>query len=505
MATISDRLVPGANEGSAGSAVQRPGGLPLAALTALAIGSMIGAGIFNIPSDMASAAAPGPVLIGWTITGVGMLMLALTFQTLSTARPEVDGGVYGYARAGFGDFIGYTSAWGYWISAWVGNVAFFVMAFGTLGNFFPIFREVEGVGGSFGPTPASIVGASVLLWCYHLLILRGVKEAAILNTVVTIAKIVPIVLFVVLAVVAFDLGIFTADFWGRTVTLDGEPLGSTIDQVKNMMMVTVWVFIGIEGASIFSSRAQKRSDVGKATVVGFLAVLALLVLVNLVSYGVMAQADVAGLSKPSMAAVLSSVVGPWGTWFISIGLIVSILGALLSWTLLCAEILLKPAQEGVMPRWLAKENKNGAPVNALWMTSLCIQAMLVWTLVNAGTYNTLIYLASALVLLPYFWSVTYAVVTALRDGGSGDRHIGLGALVIALVAVVYAVWLVYAAELQYLLLACIFYVVGAGLYVWARREARLPVFRPYEMAIAAIVVVAAAAGVVGLATGAIQI
>jgi arginine:ornithine antiporter/lysine permease len=97
--------------------------LGLAALTALVVGSMIGSGIFALPSQMAASAAPGPLIVGWVITGIGMLMLAFVFQTLATRKPAVDGGVYGYARAGFGNYIGFTSAFGYWMSAWVGNVA----------------------------------------------------------------------------------------------------------------------------------------------------------------------------------------------------------------------------------------------------------------------------------------------------------------------------------------------------------------------------------------------
>ncbi|MDO5627735.1 MAG: arginine-ornithine antiporter [Mobilicoccus sp.] len=480
------------------AAQERPAGrLPLAALTALAIGSMVGAGIFGLPANMAAVASPGALLIGWAITGVGMLMLAFTFQTLATARPEVDGGVYGYARAGFGDFIGFTAAWGYWVSAWVGNVAFFVIVFSTLGQFIPAF---EG-----GTTPAAIAGASVLLWCYHALILRGVREAAVLNTFVTIAKIVPIVLFVVIAGLAFDMGVFTADFWGRATVIDGAPLGTTMEQVVGMMLVTVWVFIGIEGASIFSARAEKKSDVGRATVVAFVAVLALLVLVNLVSYGIMAQAEIAGLTGLSMAQVLAEVTGPWGGVLISAGLLVSVLGALLSWTLLCAEILLTPARQGVLPRWTARENRRGAPVNALWMTNLCIQAMLLWTLVNAGTYDDLIYLASALILLPYLWSALYQVVTALRDRGEGERRIGPGRQIVGALACVYALWLLYAAGPEYLLLACIFYVLGAGFYLWARREAGLRLFSPVEWGIAALIAVGALAGLSGLLTGAITL
>ena len=99
-----------------------PGKLRLGALVALVVGSMIGGGIFSLPQNMAASADVGAILIGWAITAVGMLSLAFVFQTLANRKPDLDGGVYAYAKAGFGDYMGFSSAWGYWISAWLGNV-----------------------------------------------------------------------------------------------------------------------------------------------------------------------------------------------------------------------------------------------------------------------------------------------------------------------------------------------------------------------------------------------
>ena len=202
---MSETLISQAHRASSALGARR--GLGLAALTAIVVGSMIGSGIFALPSQMAGSAAPGPLLIGWAITGVGMLMLAFVFQTLATRKPDVDGGVYGYARAGFGNYIGFTSAFGYWVSAWVGNVAYLVLLFSTLGYFFPVF---EG-----GATVPAIIGASIVLWIVHAMTLRGVQTAAFVNVVVTIAKVVPILVFIAIAAVGFKAGLFTADFWGR--------------------------------------------------------------------------------------------------------------------------------------------------------------------------------------------------------------------------------------------------------------------------------------------------
>ncbi|MNZ55001.1 MULTISPECIES: arginine-ornithine antiporter [unclassified Pseudomonas] len=469
---------------------ESPGKLRLGALVALVVGSMIGGGIFSLPQNMAASADVGAVLIGWAITAVGMLTLAFVFQTLANRKPDLDGGVYAYAKAGFGDYMGFSSAWGYWISAWLGNVGYFVLLFSTLGYFFPIFGE--------GNTVAAVIGASVLLWAVHFLVLRGIKEAAFINLVTTVAKVVPLLLFVLIAVFAFKLDIFTADIWG----LKNPDLGSVMDQVRNMMLVTVWVFIGIEGASIFSARAEKRSDVGKATVIGFITVLLFLVLVNVLSLGIMTQPELAKLQNPSMAAVLEHVVGHWGAVLISVGLIISLLGALLSWVLLCAEIMFAAAKDHTMPEFLRKENANHVPVNALWLTNVMVQVFLIITLFSASTYLSLIYLATSMILVPYLWSAAYALLLAVRgetyENALAERKKDL---IIGGIALVYAVWLIYAGGLKYLLLSALLYAPGVILFAKAKHELGKPVFTNVEKLIFAMVVVGALVAAYGLYDG----
>ncbi|MHC6227144.1 arginine-ornithine antiporter [Pseudomonas sp. X10] len=467
-----------------------PGKLKLGALVALVVGSMIGGGIFSLPQNMAASAGVGAVLIGWAITAVGMLTLAFVFQTLANRKPDLDGGVYAYAKAGFGDYMGFSSAWGYWISAWLGNVGYFVLLFSTLGYFFPIFGE--------GNTLAAIIGASVLLWAVHFLVLRGIKEAAFINLVTTIAKVVPLALFVLICLFAFKLDVFTADIWA----LGTPELGSVMNQVRNMMLVTVWVFIGIEGASIFSSRAEKRSDVGKATVIGFITVLLFLVLVNVLSLGVMTQPELAGLQNPSMAAVLEHVVGHWGAVLISVGLIISLLGALLSWVLLCAEIMFAAAKDHTMPEFLRRENANHVPANALWLTNAMVQVFLVITLFSNSTYLSLIYLATSMILVPYLWSAAYAVLLAVRsetyEQALAERRKDL---IIGGIALIYAIWLLYAGGVKYLLLSALLYAPGAILFAKAKREVGQPIFTHVEKLIFAAVVAGALLAAYGLYDG----
>ena len=463
-----------------------PGKLGLGLLVALVVGSIIGSGIFGLPQNMAAGAGAGAILIGWTITGIGMLLLVRVYQMLSLRKPELDNGVYAYARALSGEYVGFNSAWGYWVSAWIGNVGYLVAAFGALGYFFPVFGT--------GNSPAAIAGASLVLWGIHFMVLRGIQGAAVLNAVVTAAKIAPLLLFIVLVAMAFQLDTFRLDFWGDA------KLGSVLDQVKSTMLVTVWVFIGIEGASVYSARARKREDVGRATVIGFLICLLLLMSVSLLSLGVFSQPALAGLKNPSMAGVLERAVGTWGAVLIYVGLIISVGGGFLAWMLLAAESLFTPAGGGVMPSGLGKTNARGVPANALWLTNGMVQLFLVLTLFSEASYLALISLSTAMILVPYLFSAAYGLTLAWRGEGAKPAR-PRSDLPVAALATLYCVWLLYAAGPKYLLLSALLYAPGVLLYAWARRQRRQRVFTAWEWAILVALVSLAGVAATLLALG----
>ena len=458
------------------------GKLTLVPLIGLVIGSMIGGGVFNLPSDMSRGASPLAIVIGWLITGIGMLMLAFVYQGLALRKPKLDAGPYAYAKAGFGDFIGFNSAWGYWISAFLGNVAYSVAIFSALSYFAPVFGD--------GNNAISILGASVALWAVHVLVLRGVKEAAFVNTVTTVAKLVPLTVFILLVIIAFNFDIFLAAF-DNTGGPAGESagLGSLLDQVKSTMLVTLWVFIGIEGASVYSGRAANRRDVGRATVIGFAGALLIYVLVSLLSTGIMNQPELAGQKVPSMAGVLAHIVGPWGAGLINLGLVISVGGAFLSWTLLCAEIPFTCGKDGTFPRWFAVENSKGAPVNSLWVTNLSIQAFLLLTYFAQDAYNFFYFIASVAILPPYVFSGAYALKLAWSgesyqgEDAQRRRDIAVGAL-----ATLYGLWLVYAAGLEFLLMAMLLFAPGLIVYAIACRQRRVRAFAGIDLIVAIAIV-----------------
>ncbi len=324
-------------------------------------------------------------------------MLALTFQNLNMKRPDLDAGVYSYAEAGFGKYMGFNSAWGYWLSAWLGNVGYATLLMSAVAYFLPVFGDGQNIW--------SIIAASFILWACHFMILRGVESASFVNTIITIAKLIPIFLFIIIVLFAFKMNMFTSDFW---FTPSGKfEFGSVMAQAKSTMLVTVWVFIGIEGAVVFSGRARKRSDVGKATVLGIITVILIYMLITLLSFGVMSRAGLAHLTQPAMAELLQSLVGKWGAMVVNGGLIISVVGAWLSWTMFAGQLPYEAAKEGSFPKMFAKENKNGAPITSLTVTNICVEIFMFSYLITASAYNFFYSIASAAILIPYAFSAFY--------------------------------------------------------------------------------------------------
>lgn len=447
--------------------------LGLSALTALVLSSMLGAGVFSLPQNMAAVAGPAALLIGWLITGVGILFLSLAMLLLTRLRPELDGGIFTYARAGFGELTGFCSAWGYWLCAVIANVSYLVIVFSALSFFTDTpDRIVFGDGNTW----QAMLGASVLLWLVHWLVLRGVQTAASINLLATLGKLVPLLLFVVLALLAFNYDRFRFDFDGAAL---GQPLWQ---QVKQTMLITLWVFIGVEGAVVVSGRARHKKDVGRATLLAVLAALLVYLLVTLLSLGVVPRAELAQMRNPSMAGLMERLLGHWGDAVIAVGLIISVCGAYLSWTIMAAEVPFLAAQQGAFPRSIARQNRHNAPSASLWLTNGSVQVCLILIALTGADYNTLLTIASEMILVPYLLVGLY-LVKVVRG-----QHKPL-ALLTGLGASAYGLWLLYASGPLHLLLSVVLYAPGLLLFLYARRGGRgdQPLFALERIAIVLLI------------------
>ena len=433
----------------------------LVALTALVISSMIGSGIFSLPQNMASVAGSKALLIGWLITGVGIIFLGISFACLAKLRPDLDGGIYTYARAGFGDLMGFFSAWGYWLCATVGIVGYLVVAFEAVGTF---VDTPDAVIFGKGNTLAAFLGESAIAWLVYWLVARGIKEAAGVNLVATFVKVFPLILFIGLAAYFFKSDVFIADWTGASLATPDNPDASILSQVKNTMLITLWVFTGIEGAAVLSKHAKSRADIGRATVIGVVITLAMYVAITLLAQGVLPRAEIAAMSNPSMAGVLSYMVGGWGKVLISVCLIVSVLASYLSWTLYATEIPHLGAKNGAFPASFVKLNQNEVPHGSLLFTTLTVQLCLFLVWQTGNSYEALLLISTSMILIPYLLIGAYLLKLSF------ERKLSWKYKLIGLIATVYALWIVYAAGTEYLLFSVLLYLPGVLLYLHSQRK-----------------------------------
>src|SRR5262245_34040756 len=154
--------------------------------TALVVGNMVGSGIFTLPAALSGGAGPASIF-ALVFTGIGALLLALVFANLGRAYPKT-GGPYHYARRAFGDFVGFQTAWAYWIAAWVGNAAIAVAFAGYLGVF---WNDVN----TSNWLEALVAVAAV--WIFTLVNIAGARETGVAQVIT------PVLNFVPLAVVGF--------------------------------------------------------------------------------------------------------------------------------------------------------------------------------------------------------------------------------------------------------------------------------------------------------------
>lgn len=435
----------------------------VAALTALVISSMIGSGIFSLPQNMAAVAGSQALLIGWLITGIGIIFLGLSFAALAKLRPDLDGGIYTYARNGFGDLMGFFSAWGYWLCTTIGIVGYLVVAFEAIGTFtdtadFVLFGK--------GNTVWAFAGESAIAWLIYWLVVRGIKEEAGVNLVATFVKVFPLVLFIGLAAYFFNGGVFMADWSGASLATAENPDAGIMTQVKNTMLITLWVFTGIEGAAVLSKHAKSRADVGRATVLGVVLVLAMYVAITVLAQGILPRAEIAAMANPSMAGVLAHMVGGWGKVLISFCLIVSVLSSYLSWTLYATEIPHLGAKNGAFPASFIKLNKNEVPHGSLLFTTLTVQLCLFLVWQTGNSYEALLMISTSMILIPYLLIGAYLLKLSFV------RKLGAGYQLIGCVATVYALWIVYAAGTEYLLFSVLLYLPGALLYLYSQKKYR---------------------------------
>ncbi|MEH7178952.1 amino acid permease [Neobacillus vireti] len=421
-------------------------------LTALVVGNMVGSGIFMLPRTLAEAASPAGVLLAWLLTGLGVLMIALVFGNLAIRKPNLTGGPQIYAKELFDTgskasiLSGFMASWGYWIGNVAGNVAIITTFAGYLSTFFPILTSQADwfTIGSYTlkvGNGLTFIVCTVLLWGTHLIILRGLESAGKLNFAATAAKVAGFLVFIIVGLFAFEKTNILPLLETR-VDESGQAFG-LMAQVNNAALITLWAFLGVESAVVFASRAKRKIDVKRATIVGLFIALCIYVGISTLVMGMLDQNSLISSEKPLIDAI-QTVWGPAGGKVLAAIGLISLFGSSIGWIMLSAEVPYQAAKQGLFLPAFLKENKKGLPIFSLVLTNGIAQIFIFSTVSKSisGAFDFIIAIATLAYLVPYFIASMYQLKLVVK--GESYHHAKSRIIdgAIACAATIYSVWVI---------------------------------------------------------------
>jgi len=366
-----------------GASVEKIG---LMTCLSLVIGSIIGAGIFVLPSTLAPL---GPnALIAWVISAGGALCLAYSLGRLV----DPDGaGIYIYIQRAFGSHVAFVAAWAFWCGIWTTNAILAVATISALSRAFP------SVGNPAWTYTLAIAGVCILTVVNAL----GIRSAGRLQSLTVAIKVLPLLAVVVIL----------AGKAGQGVPLQHlAPVAVTPGNVALAATLTLFSLTGFENMT---------TPVGKVVNPGRTVPLAIMVGTTIVAILYLSSSTAVALLLPvnqvvgSSAPYSDAIAGAWGEGAAratALCIAVSAWGCLNAGTLAAGELVLAMANNHDLPRWLAWTRKNGTPVPAqIFCSALTIVVVLLNSSKDlAGIYTFVILLATVGTLTMYFFGALAA-------------------------------------------------------------------------------------------------
>jgi basic amino acid/polyamine antiporter, APA family len=441
--------------------LKRALGLPMA--TALVVGNMIGSGIFLLPAALAGVAlaSGSSSLLAWALTGAGAMLLAAVFATMGRAYPRT-GGPYAYAHRAFGDFVGFQTAWGYWIAAWVGNAAIAIAFTGYLTVFLPSLAN------SNLAMALSTIG---IVWLLTLVNILGARETGWVQVVTTVLKFVPLAVIGIVGLFFMHAANFTPFAPAGLGTGDGM-----IGGITAAAALTLWAFIGLESATVPAEEVRNpKKTIPRATVLGTGVTTIVYIVATVAIMGILPLHALATSASPFAAAAASIFGGTWGKVIAAVAL-VSTFGCLNGWILIQGRVPFAAARNGLFPRQFAKlHGRRGTPVFGLVVSSVLITGLVMmnYTRSLVDQFTFVILLATLTTLVPYAYSAAAEVYLFITDRAAFDRRRFVGATVIAALAFTYSVWAIIGAGTDVIAKGFLLLLIGIPVYVYLRwRELR---------------------------------
>lgn len=421
--------------------------------TSLVVGNMIGVGIFVLPVVLASYGSIS--LLGWVFTSIGALILAKIFGNFSKIIVNKSGGPYAYSKAGFGDFIGFLVAWGYWIGCWVGNAAIVIAIIGALSFFFPVFESNYLYSVSLG---------LLLIWFFTWINSRGVKESGKVQLVTTVLKLLPLAFVIIVGFFFFSFENFP-DF-----NLTGNSNFATFPVVA---AATLYAFLGLESASIPAENIENPEIiVPKATMLGTIIVTLVYILGTIVLFGILPM-DVMRNSAAPFAEAAKIISGEFGGYFVAGGVVISGIGVLNGWILITGQVPLAAAKDDLFPKIFKKENSKGAPVMGLVIGSLLTTVFMLLNFTEGlvEQFKFIAEISVFVVLIPYlFVAAAYILVIVEKK-----THVNSWAktLILGFLGIAYSTWAIYGTGSNTVFYGFLLLISGIPFYVlmeWNKRD-----------------------------------
>jgi APA family basic amino acid/polyamine antiporter len=424
--------------------------------TALVVGNMIGSGVFLLPATLAGTAGPISML-GWLFTGAGAVLLALVFANLGRALPR-QGGPYAYAKRAFGDFVGFQTAWGYWIAVWAGNAAIAVAFVSYLTVFWPEVGDNNLLG--------ALVGIG-LIWLLTATNIMGAREGGIVQLTTTILKFVP------LAVIAI-VGLFFID-GGNYEPF--SPNGASLSLLSTTAALTLWAFIGLESATVPADEVKDpEKTIPRATIIGTVLATTLYLVATAAIMGIIPTDQLAASTSPFADAAGEAFGGGWDKVIAAIAL-VSTFGALNGWILLQGRVPMAAAEDGMFPAPFAKvHGKRRTPVFGLVVSSVLVTGLMLmnYTKGLVGAFEFVILLATLTTLVPYAFSAAAQAWLWLVERETFQPLHLVRDVVIATLAFAYSLWAIAGAGDDIVTKGFVLLLAGIPVYVamrwWERRK-----------------------------------
>jgi|TARA_B100000315_G_scaffold251894_2_gene287563 APA family basic amino acid/polyamine antiporter len=418
---------------------------------ALVVGNMVGTGAYLVPATLGRYGTIS--LIGWVVTAGGAICLAAAFARMSRIMPA-EGGPYAYAREAFGDLPAFLVAWGYWVSVWVGNAA---MATGFASYLTPFFPAIE-------ESPAVMASVALgAIWLLTAINVWGLREAAVVQTITTVLKVLPLLVFATIGLFWVDTAKFTP------FNSSGE---SHLSAVAATAILTLWGLMGLESATV---PAEEVDDAARtipiATVWGTAATAIIYVASTVAVMGVLPMSELAGSSAP-FADTATRIWGSGAGKVVAAGAALAAFGVLNGWVLMQGQMPLAPSRDGLFPARFSRLNERGTPTFTLLLSSSLCTVLVVanFTRGLVGLFTFAVLLASVTIMLAYILAPLAHIVLIRREpkrwGGPGARL----AMVVSAVAAAYSLFAVSGAGTSEIVLGVILFAAGVPLYYWVTRR-----------------------------------